>query len=194
MTISNFSLAATNSEFAKRIQMHCMKKLRKNQKKKEAVPEGRASDWNSLVAAPLARRDTLLLHDARHERGSWEEHVERVLTFTLGHLPEEPLLDELVDAGDDVVGTEHEDSAERKLFVRDFTHLRRRLCDEERVDAERENTEDVVLPHFTLDAPLLVEVVALCFFDPLIRLVILFHHFKETVPADADPLIELLRE
>lgn len=42
------------------------------EKKKEAVPEGRASDWNSLVAVPLARRDTLLLHDARHERGSRE--------------------------------------------------------------------------------------------------------------------------
>lgn len=143
---------------------------------------------------PLARRDTLLLHDARYKRGSREEHVERVLTLTLGHLPEKPLLDELVDAVDDVLRAEHEDSAERHLRIRNFAQLHRRLRHEERIDAECESTEDVVPPHRPPDAPLLVEVVALRLLDALMRLVILLHHLGEAAPADADPLIELLRE
>lgn len=109
-------------------------------------------------------------------------------------MPQEPLLDELVDAGDDVVGTAQEDSAERDLRVRNLTHLRRRLRHEERVDAERESAEDVVPPHRTLDAPLLVEVVAPYLLDAPMRLVLLLHHLGETAPADANPLVELLRE
>jgi len=138
---------------------------------------------------------TLHFHDTGDERGSREEYINCVLALSFGHFLEHVLPKEFLNTRHDVLGAAEVDAAKwAHVWLFFLLSGAFGLTHEQRPDSEGEDRKPEVAVQFPKPRfHELVVAVQLCL-RSLVLFVVLPHHLDDLGPADANPLIELMRK